>query len=104
MVDYEENSNSLIKEWKRSEWKRWHKEEGHDYYKRSPKKPKHLKGLLRLDCYILMRLRSGADKKGHEECQNEEFRHHLALCDRYRKNRPELNTISEDKHLDKWKK
>ena len=51
-----------------------------------------------------MRLRSGADKKGHEECQNEDFRHHLALCDRYRKNRPELNTIYEDKHLDKWKK
>ena len=69
MADYEENSKSLIKEWKREEWLKWHKEEGHDYYGRSPGKPKHLKGLSRLDCYVLMRIRSGMDKRGHEECE-----------------------------------
>lgn len=103
-VDYEENSSSLIKEWKREEWLKWHKEQGHDYYERNPNKPKHLKGLSRLDCYVLMRIRSGADKRGHEECENAEFRHHLAMCDRYNKNRPERHTLYNDKHLDEWKK
>lgn len=98
-VDYEENSNSLIREWKREEWLKWHKEEGHDYYERIPKKPIHLKGLSRLDCYFLMRIRSGADKSGHNECKNAEFRHHLAMCDQYERNRPEKHTLYEDKHL-----
>lgn len=82
---------------------KWHKEEGLDYYKRTPKKPKHLKGLLRLDCYVLMRLRSGTDKRGHKECKNTKFRHHLALCERYGKKRPELHTLYDDKYLEKWK-
>ena len=103
MADYEENSGSLIREWKREEWLKWHKEDGHDYYERSPSKPKHLKGLSRLDCYVLMRLRSGTDKRGHEECENESFRHHLALCERYNKKRPELHTLYDDKCLGKWK-
>ena len=103
-VDYEENSSSLIEEWKREEWLKWHEENSHEYYERTPKKPKHLKGLSRLDCYVLMRIRSGTDKKGHEECRNAEFRHHLAMCDRYEKNRPERHTLYEDKHINDWKK
>jgi len=31
------------------EWITWHHEQGHEYYKRKPTKPKHLKGLTRLD-------------------------------------------------------
>ena len=50
-----------------------------------------------------MRIRSGADKRGHEECNNTEFRHHLAMCDRYEKKRPERHTLYDDKHLPKWK-
>ena len=102
--DYEENSSSLIKEWKREEWLKWHKEQGHDYYKRNQNKLRHLNGLSSLDCYVLMRIRSGADKSGHEECENAEFRHHLAMCQRYNKNKPERQTLYDDKHLDKWKK
>lgn len=102
-VDYEENSRSLIKGWMREEWLQWHKEESHDYYKRNPKKPKHLKGLSRLDCYVLMRLRSGADKRGHESCENADFRHHLAMCERYEKDRPERNTLYEHDKINKWK-
>ena len=50
-----------------------------------------------------MRLKSGMDKRGHEECKNESFRHHLALCEKYNKRRPELHTLYDDKSLGKWK-
>ena len=104
MMDYEESEKTKIGEWKEEEWKRWHNDNGHNYYERLPKKPKHLKNLTRLDGYVLMRLRSGSDKRGHEECKNYEFRHHLALCDKYKKKQPELHTLYDDKEIDNWKK
>ena len=76
IMDYEEGEKVLIREWKEEEWRKWHMENGHEYYERKPKKPKYLKGLTRTDCYVLMRLRSGSDKRGHEECKNYDFRHH----------------------------
>ena len=102
-MDYEENSKTSLRMWKEEEWKTWHEKQGHDYYERSPAKPKHLKGLTRLDCYVLMRLRSGADKWGHEECKNYDFRHHIAMCDRYEWKRPERHTLYDDKQIGKSK-
>ena len=102
-MDYEENSKTSIRSWMEEEWMEWHKKGGHEYYERTPRKPKHLKDMTRLDCYVMMRLRSGTDKKGHEACKNYEFRHHLSLCERFSKNRPELHTLYDDKEIDKWK-
>lgn len=104
MMDYGESSKTAVKMWKEEEWQKWHEEEGDEYYERKPKKPKHLKGMTRLDGYVLMRLRLGADKRGHEECKTGEFRHHLAMCERFNKDRPELHTLYDDKVIDKWKK
>ena len=102
-MDYEEDSSSLIREWKKEEWIKWHADQGHEYYETTLRKPKHLKGLSRLDCYVLMRIRTGADKRAHENCENENFRHHLAMCDRYRRKRPERHTLYNDKYLTEWR-
>ena len=102
-MDYEGDWDGRINEMAREDWLEWHKEEGHDYYTRLPMKPKHLKHLSRLDMYVLIRLRTGACKKGHDECLNVEFRHHLALCPKYDNKRPELETLYDDKHLPEWK-
>jgi len=53
---------------KSEEWMSWHMEQGHDYYKRRPTKPNHLKGLTRLNAYVLIRIRLGMDQAGHEAC------------------------------------
>jgi len=97
-----ESIKRLIKNWEMEEWEAWHKENGHDYYERNPKVMAHLKNLTRLDAYILMRIRSGADKREHEECKNYKFRHHLAPCDRFNKERPELHTLYDDKKINEW--
>ena len=98
-MDYEEDSSCLIREWKKEEWLKWHMDQGHEYYERTPRKPKHLKELPRLDCYVLMRLRLGADKRGQENCKNESFRHHPATCNRYQRKRSERHTLYDDKYL-----
>jgi len=105
-VDYLSNNTSLIKKWREEERLAWHHNGGHDYYEREPKMPNHMKNMTRLDYYVLMRIRSGADcadKRGHEDCPNYEFRHHLALCQKYDKSRPELSGLYDDKKLDEWK-
>ena len=101
-VDYEEDATTINRQIRQEEWMEWHKAEGHDHYKRTPKKPTHLKKLSRMDMYVLLWVRSGGDKRGHESCKNFEFRHHLALCDRYSKMRPELQDIHDDSKLEKW--
>lgn len=100
-MNYEEDEKTIINQWKEEQLKKWHQDKGHEYYERDPTKPKHLKGLSTLDCYVLMRLRSGADKRNHEECRNYGFRHHLALCNRFKEKRPELHTLYDDKAIGK---
>jgi len=39
----------IARDLQQTEWPHWHKAEGHDYYDRTPKKPRHLRGLSRLD-------------------------------------------------------
>lgn len=102
-ADYEEGAKRVMRRLREEEWKKWHAREGHEYYERKPQKPKHLKGLSRMDEYILMRLRSGTDKTGHENCRNFEFRHHIAMCEKYAKGRPELSTLYDDKKIGTWK-
>ena len=67
-----------------------------------PKKRKHMRVLARLDYYLLMPLRSGADKTFYENCQFGENRLHLINCDKYSENQPEQETIFDDKKSDKW--
>ena len=37
-------------------WDMWHREQGHDYYKRSSRRATHLRGMQRMDAYVLMRI------------------------------------------------
>jgi len=86
---------------RKEEWVAWHKEQGHSYYKRNPTKAKHLKGLTRLDSYILFRLRigKGAD---HDQCPDGKHELHLSRCQKYLRGRPALHTLFDDKHLPLW--
>ena len=81
----------------------WDKKEGHEYYRREPKKPTHMKGLSRVDYYVLIRLRSGADNRGHEECEKGDNRYHLIRCNKY--DRPNLDEedLYDDKRIPQWK-
>jgi len=103
-MNFDEGGGSWMREQRVKEWKEWQIKEGHPYYNRAPTKGRHQKGLTRLDAYVLIRLRSGTDKKGHENCQGFEFRHHLALCTRYDHLRPELETLYQDRKVGEWKK
>lgn len=53
---------------RKREWLDWHGLQGHDYYAREPKPPIYLKGRVRMDAYILNRLRTGVDSGGHDSC------------------------------------
>jgi len=37
-------------------WDMWHREQGHNYYKRSSRRAIHLQGMQRMDAYVLMRI------------------------------------------------
>jgi len=86
-----------------AEWSHWHKAEGHDYYDRSPRKPRHLRGLSRLDHYILLRIRSGTGVVGHDGCRGANDRFHLTFCDRYLVKRPRFPTLFNDKRIPEWR-
>jgi len=77
--------------------------EGHGYYDRNPKMPRHLRGLSRLDHYILLRIRSGTDVVGHGGCQGVDDRFHLVSCDRYLAKRPRFPTWFNDKRVPEWR-
>ena len=77
----------------------WYKEEGHDYYKREPKKPKHMRGLTRLDYYVLMRIQLEVENRGHEECQWGENQFHLINCMKYVVNRPQQERVFYDRKI-----
>ena len=101
--DYNDG-NGMEKDMLRSEWAIWHKEEGHDYYKRNRKTMSHLKTLSRLDCYVLFRLRIGVGKHGGKPCDDEEERFHTLKCDRFKDTRPDGSTIFDDGKIDVWKR
>ena len=98
-VDSNVDQTTLLKEIRATEWQDMHNRGGHNYYKRKPGKPKHLKGLSRLDYYVLMRLQSGVCDGEHEECEGCDKRHHLLHCDRYDGQRPEEECLYDDKRL-----
>ncbi|KAG0134879.1 hypothetical protein HOY82DRAFT_537233 [Tuber indicum] len=94
----------LEKDLRKKEWRRWHKEEGHEYYQRKPEKPNQWKGLERLDIYVLMRLRTGVDSTGHHDCDNRYERHHMIKCTKMEEQRPSINTLYNDKKIQDWVK
>lgn len=103
-VDFTLDSKSMCKGWMWEEWKEWQKQEGHDYYKRERMKPKQLNGMTRLDFYVLLPIRSGADNRGHEDCQNVDRRFHLIECSKDVRDRPKPETLYDDRCIDSWKK
>jgi len=93
----------IARELRATEWSHWHTTEGHGYYDPSPKKPRHLRGLSRLDHYILLRLRSGTDVTGHDGCPGVDDRFHLTSCNRYLAKRPRFPTLFNDKRVPEWR-
>jgi len=82
-VDYDVDQATLLREIRAAKWQEMHDKGGYDYYRRNPGKPRHMKGLSRMDYYVLMRLRSWVCDGEHEECDGHDGRHHLLHCDRY---------------------
>jgi len=93
----------MARDLRQAEWDHWHRSEGHDYYGRTPKKPRHLRGLSWLDHYILLRIRSGTGVVGHEDCRAAGERFHLVNCDRYLVKRPLFQTLFNDKRIPAWR-
>jgi len=93
----------IARELRSDEWSHCHVSEGHGYYDRSPKKPRHLRGLSRLDHYILLRIRSGPGVTGHDGCPGVDDRFHLVSCDRYLAKRPRFQTLFNDKRVPEWR-
>jgi len=93
----------IARELRAAEWTHWHVSEGHGYYDRSPKKPRHLRSLSRLDHYILLRIRSGTGVTGHDGCPGVDDRFHLVSCDRYLLKRPRFPTLFNDKRVPEWR-
>jgi len=92
----------IARELRTAEWSHWHTSEGHGYYDRSRRKPRHLRGLSRLDHYILLRIRSSTDVVGHDDCQSAKDHFHLTSCDRYLVTRPRFPTLFNDKRIPDW--
>jgi len=86
-----------------AEWTHWHTTEGHGYYDRSPRKPRHLRDLSRLDHYILLRLPSGTGVSGHDECSGISDRFHLVSCDKCLAGRLRFPTLFNDKRVPEWR-
>jgi len=93
----------IARELRANEWTHWHVSEGHGYYNRSPRKPRHLRGLSRLDHYILLRIRSGTGVTGHDGCPGVDARFHLVSCDRYLAKHPRFLTLFNDKQIPEWR-
>ena len=102
-VDYNVDQTTLLREIRTAEWQDMHDKGGHNYYRRNPGRPKHMKRLSRMDYNVLMRLRSGVCDGEHEDCDDSDKRHHLLHCNRYDKDRPEEESLYNDKELEKWK-
>jgi len=97
-------NDAIAKELRKDEWLAWHAQEGHDYYRRLPAKPRHLRGLLRWDVYILVRLRSGAGSRvGHELCDRSQDRFHVSRCQLLQDGRPASDSLFDDKVVHEWR-
>jgi len=59
---------------------------------------------MRLDAYVLIRLRTGTDRKrGHKDHPGFESRFHLSECSQYEEGRPDTATLFKDGFLNDWK-
>src|SRR5207302_10339782 len=94
---------ALARELRREEWEDWHGREGHEYYARGPRPPRHLRGLSRMDSYVLLRIRSGTGLVGHDDCEGKDARHHWVECPRYERGRPARDTLYKDSAVPAWK-
>src|SRR5207237_7899694 len=65
--------------------------------------PRHLRGLIRLDSYVLLRIGSGTGLVGYNDCEGKDTRHHWVECPRYDENRPDRNTLYKDLAVSAWK-
>jgi len=91
------------KEWLQTAWERWHIEGGRLYYNRKPKNTKHLRGLTRMEFYIILRLRGGVRGVRHGLCDiDPDERFHLRDCPIYATGRPEKHEIWNDKKISDW--
>ena len=98
------HGNAMIAwELRTTEWTHWHITEGHGYYDRSPKKLRHLRGLSRLDHYILLRICSGMGATGHDDWPGVDDRFHLVSCDRYIAKRARFPTLFNDMRISDWR-
>ena len=93
----------LSRERRAADWLSWRRAEGHESYRQTLKSPRHLRGMTRLDHYVLIRLRSCAGLGGHDTCNRRDYRFHLAACNRFSRNRPALLTLFNDKYIDDWR-
>ena len=89
----------IARELRMAEWTHWHDSDGHGYYNRSPIKPRHLRGLSRLDHYMVLRIRSGAGVTRHDRCPGVDDRLHLVSCDRYFAKRASFPTLFNNKRV-----
>jgi len=96
--------NATAREDRKKSWINWHRLEGHDYYDRLPGNKTHLKGLTRLDKFILVRVRTGTDHRSHRECSCglHEQRYHLLDCPLLADQRPPKNLVFNDKSIPLW--
>ncbi|RPA88740.1 hypothetical protein L873DRAFT_1796497, partial [Choiromyces venosus 120613-1] len=95
-------NDMIAREVRRSDWMKWHKAQGHGYYERTPRKPRHLRGLSHLNLYTLVRIRSGTDIRDHDDCNGHDMRFHLVYCPRFADGRPDRETLFDDKALPLW--
>ena len=93
----------LTRELRVAERKEWHRVQGHEYYRRLPRSPIHLRGLLRWDAYVLVRFRSGTGVRiGHKGCAGVDDGFYLVECTQYLKGRPPKHTLHDDRRLPDW--
>ncbi|RPA98027.1 hypothetical protein L873DRAFT_1915427 [Choiromyces venosus 120613-1] len=95
-------NDMIANELRRLEWAKWHSDQGHGYYDRGPRKPRHLQGPSRLDLFVLIRIRSGTGVKDHDSCAGHELRFHLVSCERFASRRPDREMLFDDKSLAGW--
>jgi len=93
----------IARELRMAEWTHWHESEGHSYYDRSPRKPRHLRRLSRLDHYILLRIHSGTGVPRHDGCPGVDDCFYLVSCDRYLAKPPRFPTLFNDKRVPEWR-
>ena len=99
LADFGLRAHGAAKRKMLSEWRAWHERKGHHYYKRQPGGgPRHWAGLLRMEAFVLMRLRTGVVERGHEGCVNGNERFHIQKCGRFEDARP-TSDVFDDKHV-----